>query len=108
MHPMLNLVGLSAFQKRPNCASNPCHAGNKMNDRMDRLTEVFREVFEDDDLQITRATTAADVEGWDSLMHVTLIVNVEKAFGVRFSSSQVAGLKDVGELLDIIDAKVGP
>ncbi len=76
-----------------------------MNNRMDRLTEVFREVFEDENLRITRDTAAGDVEGWDSLMHVTLIINVEKAFGVRFTSAEVAGLKNVGELLDIVDSR---
>ncbi len=73
-----------------------------MDDMMAFLNEIFREVFEDDELQITRETTAQDVEGWDSLMHVTLIVNVERAFGVRFSSAEVAGLKNVGELEDLI------
>lgn len=74
---------------------------------LDKLTEVFQEVFEDDDLALSRETTAADVEGWDSLMHVTLIVNAERAFGVRFSSSEVAALETVGELVDLIDSKVG-
>jgi acyl carrier protein len=76
-----------------------------MTDRIERLTEVFQDVFENDDLQIGRETTSRDVEGWDSLMHVTLLINVEKAFGVRFSSSEIAGLKDVGELLDLLEAK---
>jgi acyl carrier protein len=78
---------------------------NPMDDRMERLNRVFQQVFDDDDLQINRQTSAKDVEGWDSLMHVTLIVNVEKAFHVKFSSSEVASLKDVGDLLDLIDAR---
>jgi acyl carrier protein len=72
---------------------------------LDRLNEVFRDVFLDDDLVVSRETTAQDVVGWDSLMHVTLIVNVEKAFGVRFRSSEVAGLKNVGDLADLIRAR---
>ncbi len=76
-----------------------------MDDRMERLNRVFQQVFDDDELQISRQTSAKDVEGWDSLMHVTLIVNVEKAFHVKFSSSEVAALKDVGDLLDLIDAR---
>jgi acyl carrier protein len=76
-----------------------------MSDRLAQLTEIFREVFEDDDLVITRETTAKDVEGWDSLMHVTMIVNVERAFGVKFTSAEVARLKDVGELADLIESK---
>jgi acyl carrier protein len=75
-----------------------------MEDRLERLNQVFRDVFDDDELNITRQTTAKDVEGWDSLMHVTLVVNVEKAFKVKFSSSEVAALQNVGELLDLINA----
>ena len=77
----------------------------RMDDRMERLNQVFRDVFDDDELQITRQTTAKDVEGWDSLMHVTLIVNVEKAFKVKFSSTEVASLQNVGELMSLIDAR---
>jgi len=73
-----------------------------MSDVLSRLNQVFQDVFDDDELTINSETTAPDVEGWDSLMHVTLVVNVEKAFGVRFSSSEVAGLKNVGELVDLI------
>jgi acyl carrier protein len=76
-----------------------------MEDRLERLNQVFCAVFDDDELQITRQTTAKDVEGWDSLMHVTLVVNVEKAFKVKFTSSEVASLQNVGELLDLINAR---
>jgi acyl carrier protein len=70
-----------------------------------QLNEVFQSVFDDDEIEVTRATTAKDVEGWDSLMHVTLLVNVEKAFGVKFTSSEVAALKSVGDLVDLIEAR---
>ncbi len=76
-----------------------------MADTAARLTEVFREVFNDDELVIARETTAKHIPEWDSLMHVTLIVNVEKRFGVRFSSAEVANLQNVGELIDMIDVK---
>jgi acyl carrier protein len=76
-----------------------------MEDRMERLNQIFRDVFDDDELNITRQTTAKDVEGWDSLMHVTLVVNVERAFKLKFSSSEVAALQTVGELLDLINAR---
>ena len=71
------------------------------------LTDVFRDVFEQDDLVVSRDTHAADVPGWDSLMHVTLILQVERAFGIRFSSREVAMLRDAGELQDLVDARVG-
>ena len=73
-----------------------------MSSILPRLNDIFKDVFEDDDLEVTRETTAHDVEGWDSLMHVTLIVNVEKAFGVKFSSSEISALKKVGDLEDLI------
>jgi acyl carrier protein len=81
-------------------------AGLSMTSTMVRINEVFQEVFDDDELAVDRVTSADDVEGWDSLMHVTLLVNMEKAFGVKFTSSQVASLKNVGELVDLIDHRL--
>lgn len=78
-----------------------------MSDTLGRLNQVFRKVFDEDDLEVTPGTTAEDVEGWDSLMHVTLMVRVEKAFGLKFTSSQVSRLKNVGQLVELIDAKLG-
>jgi acyl carrier protein len=72
---------------------------------MSALNAVFCEVFEDDGLSITRDTSAADIDGWDSLTHVTLILHVEKAFGVRFSSSEVSGLETAGDLEALIAAR---
>jgi acyl carrier protein len=72
---------------------------------MSALNAVFCEVFEDEDLSITRETSAADIEGWDSLTHVTLILHVEKAFGVRFSSSEVSRLESAGDLEALIAAR---
>jgi acyl carrier protein len=74
-----------------------------MSDILTRLNSIFQDVFNDDELAVTDRTTAQDVEGWDSLMHVTLLVNVEKAFGLRFTSSEIASLKNVGELVDLIE-----
>jgi acyl carrier protein len=76
-----------------------------MHETLVHIKEVFREVFENEDLEVTRATTASDIEGWDSLMHVTLMVNVEKTFGVRFTSAEVAGLKNVGELVELVERR---
>ena len=78
-----------------------------MHDALDRLNQVFQDVFDDDELTVTPRTTAQDVEGWDSQAHVTLMVNVEKAFGLRFSSSEVAALKKAGELVDLIERHGG-
>jgi acyl carrier protein len=76
-------------------------------DTLARLTAVFRDVLDDDDLCLTRATTAADVPGWDSLAHLRLILAVQKAFNVRFSAAQITKLRNVGELADLVDQKVG-
>ena len=76
-----------------------------MQDVLERLNDVFRDVFEDDDLVISPQTSAEDIAEWDSLMHVSLIVSVESAFGVRFSSAEVAKLKDVGELVGLIESR---
>lgn len=75
-----------------------------METTISKLQTVFENVF-DDDVALSRETTAKDVEGWDSLMHVTLLINVEKAFGIKFSSGEVASLKNVGEMVDLIDAR---
>lgn len=77
-----------------------------MADTLARLTEVFHDVFDDDSIVLSRKTTAANVEGWDSMMHVTLMMRIEQAFGLSFRSHEVTGLKDVGELADVIDRKL--
>lgn len=73
---------------------------------LEKLNEVFCDVFEDDDINISRETVAADVAGWDSVMNVTLMLELEDAFGLQFNASEVSGLKNVGELLDLLDSKL--
>jgi acyl carrier protein len=70
-----------------------------------RLTTVLQEVFDDDELQATPDLSASDVEGWDSLKHVRLILSVEKAFHVSFAASEIGNLKNIGELATLIEAK---
>jgi acyl carrier protein len=67
-----------------------------------RLAEIMRNVFDEDDLEYRDSLTAGDVEGWDSLSHVPFLVAVEKSFGLRFTSSEIDGFKNAGELLDVI------
>jgi acyl carrier protein len=74
-------------------------------DTLTHLQDVFRRIFEDDALAISRATTAQDVEAWDSVQNVTLMLEVETEFKVRFSTSEMAYLKNVGDLVDIIEKK---
>lgn len=68
----------------------------------ERLTEVFRNVFDDEGLTINENTTADDIEEWDSLEHISLISAVEKAFKMRFTMKEVSGMKNVGEMIDIL------
>jgi acyl carrier protein len=77
-----------------------------MPDTLNRVTEVFREVFNDNDLDISLDTSAKDISEWDSIMHISLIINVEKEFGVRLNSTEVAGLQSVGDLVRLVDSKV--
>ena len=72
---------------------------------MGQLTDVFRDVFEDDAITISPDTTAKDIDGWDSLTHVRLIVTVERRFKVKFMSREVASLKTVGELATLIEQR---
>jgi acyl carrier protein len=67
-----------------------------------RLQHVFREVFDDDTIIIQEGTTAEDIDEWDSLTHITLIVAAEKEFGLRLNAAEVGKLANVGALLDIL------
>lgn len=66
------------------------------------LNEVFQDVFDDEDIRVNDATTAADIEDWDSLEHINLIVAVEKKFNIKFNMGEVNTFKNVGEMVDII------
>jgi len=70
---------------------------------MDKLTDVFRETFDDASIEIERTTTADDIEGWDSVSHVHLILAVERAFDLRFRAAEIGGLENVGDLADLVE-----
>lgn len=72
----------------------------------DALNDVFRQVLEDDTIQLTPATTADDVEGWDSMNHIFIVVELEKRFGVKFHAAEMEELKNVGELAALVQQKV--
>lgn len=67
----------------------------------EKLNEIFSDVF-DEDITVTPDTTSADIEEWDSLTHITLISEVEDAFAMKFSMKDVLGMRNVGEMADII------
>lgn len=67
-----------------------------------KLTEIFRDVFDNPSLEIGASTTASDVEDWDSLTHINLIVAAEKAFSVSFTTKEVKTLTNVGDFIRLI------
>jgi acyl carrier protein len=71
-----------------------------------RVTTILREVFDDEDLVPTSTMSAKDVAEWDSLSHIRLMVAIEKAFRIHFTTSEVSGIPDVGHLVDVIVAKL--
>ena len=71
-----------------------------------QLTEVFRDLFDDDEIVLTPETTAADIPGWNSLMHVNLILAAEMRFKIKFRTSEVEAMHTVGHLADVIELKL--
>ena len=72
----------------------------------DALNAVFRQVLEDDTIELTPQTTADDVEGWDSMNHIFIVVELEKRFGVKFQAAEMEELKNVGELAGLVQQKL--
>ncbi len=72
-----------------------------------RVNEVFRDVFDDEDITVGEDTTAADIDDWDSLEHINLVNAIEEEFDIKFSMGQIVAMKDVGEMVDIIIEKLG-
>lgn len=73
------------------------------NEIFERLNDVFRDVFDDDSITVSDDTTAADIDGWDSLMHITLISAVEDEFDIKFDMKSVVAMKNVGDMADVIE-----
>ncbi len=71
----------------------------------EKLTEIFHDLFDDDSIVVTPELTARDVEGWDSLAHIRLIITIEKAFKVKFSTTEIAKLEKVGDLAALIQSR---
>ncbi|MBQ7964957.1 MAG: acyl carrier protein [Ruminococcus sp.] len=70
------------------------------------LDEVFQDVFDDEDIHVEPETTANDIEDWDSLEHINLVVAVENKFGIKFNMGEVVEMKNVGEMVHTILARV--
>lgn len=74
-------------------------------DIINELQEIFREIF-DDEIIISNETTADDIEDWDSLTHMQLIVEIEKKYGIKFTTAEIKKAANVGEFIDIIKDKL--
>jgi acyl carrier protein len=72
-----------------------------------KVAELMEDVFDLDELTYDDALTAADIEEWDSLSNIRFVVGIEKEFGIRFSNSEIAALENVGQMVDLIAAKLG-
>ena len=76
----------------------------------ERVQEIFRDIFEDDELILRDSMTAHDVDGWDSVAHINLIIAIESELGIRFAAAEISGLKEpaqnVGAFLKLIEEKL--
>ncbi len=77
-----------------------------MDEIKNKMNQIFCEIFNNPDLVIEDEMTAADVEGWDSLSHLKLITSVEKAFDISISGFEVMGLKNIGDMIHLVDQKL--
>jgi acyl carrier protein len=73
---------------------------------LEKLQPIFRDVLDQPDLEITRASNANNVEDWDSLSHITLVTTIQSRFQVKFALGELQGLKDVGDMVDLIEQKL--
>jgi acyl carrier protein len=76
------------------------------NDILQKVSAILRDIFDDDSLTISEDTTAADVEGWDSLNQINILLACEQEFNVKFVIDEVTGLSTVGDLVTLINSKV--
>ena len=73
----------------------------------EKLNTIFRDNFDDDEICLTDGTSAEDIEDWDSLEQINLVVAIQDAFGIKFNIDEVNAMKNVGEMADAILAKTG-
>jgi len=73
----------------------------------EELNEIFRNVFDDDDIVLSDETSSADIEDWDSLEQINLVVAIQDNFNVKFNIDEVNAMKNVGEMVDFIIEKIG-
>jgi acyl carrier protein len=99
---------------KENLISTLCHAektrwqeGHQMEESViyERLTQVFSDIFDEESIKLNSTLSAKDVDGWDSLTHIRLILTIEKTFKIKFSTSEIGKLENVGDLVSLIRAR---
>jgi len=73
---------------------------------LDKVQDILRDIFDDEDIVVTNNTTADDIEDWDSLEHINVITSIEKHFKIKFAMNDVTGFKNVGNMVDTIFNKI--
>ena len=73
---------------------------------IEKLQEIFRDIFDDEDILLSSETTSEDIDDWDSLTHMQLIVEIEKEFNIRFTTAEIKKAENVGEFIQIIESKI--
>ncbi len=74
---------------------------------LEAVAEILRDIFDNEELPVTEETSSADVEDWDSLEQINILVAIQDRFGIQFSLDDVKGLENVGDTLDLIERKLG-
>lgn len=78
----------------------------EQNKILEQLSEIFKDVLDNDSIQLTPATTANEVEEWDSLYHIQLVVAIEKHFKIKFTASEIQSWKNVGDMVTNVQTKL--
>ncbi len=73
---------------------------------LEKIQPIFRDIFDDENLTVTEATVAADVEDWDSFAQMQIVMAIEDMFGIKFSTEEVTGFKNVGDVVKAIDSHI--
>lgn len=77
-----------------------------MADFLADLEPIFRDVFDNPNLRLSRESNPSNVKGWDSFAHINLFLTIERRFGIKFSLEELTGLKNAGEMIDLVEQKV--
>lgn len=73
---------------------------------LEKLNEIFVDVLDNEDIRLTETTTAADIEEWDSLYHIQLVVAIERHYKIKFTASEIQSWKNVGEMVNAVKSKL--